>query len=107
LQPLYGYENFLPEASFPVIRTSENIEAVGALFFLFFSTLGFFFSRPLDYLVRYREQLGRDVEVQRFCGFKIDIVGCTKAIWPCPLSMAKRLLLPLKADFCTHDGSVS
>ena len=45
---LMGYENFLPEASFPVIPTRENGEAAGALFFfLFFSALGFFFSRPL------------------------------------------------------------
>jgi len=42
-----GYENFLPEASFPVIRASVNGEAAGALFFLFFSALGFFFSRLL------------------------------------------------------------
>jgi hypothetical protein len=42
-----GYENFLPEASFPVIRASVKGEAVGALFFLFFSALGFFFSRLL------------------------------------------------------------
>ena len=40
-----GYENFLPEASLPV--TSVNGDAAGALFFLFFSTLGFFFSRLL------------------------------------------------------------
>ena len=41
-----GYENFLPEASLPV--TSVNGEAAGALFFfLFFSALGFFFSRLL------------------------------------------------------------
>ena len=38
-----GYENFLPEASFPVIRTSVNGEAAGVLFFfLFFSAFGFF-----------------------------------------------------------------
>jgi hypothetical protein len=42
-----GYENFLPEASFPVIRVSVNGEAAGAPFFLFFSALGFFFSRLL------------------------------------------------------------
>ena len=35
----------MPEASFPVIRTSVNGEAAGALFFLFFSAFGFFFSR--------------------------------------------------------------
>ena len=40
-----GYENFLPEASLPV--TSVNGDAAGALFFLFFSALGFFFSRLL------------------------------------------------------------
>ena len=42
-----GYENFLPEAYFPVIRASVNGEAARALFFLFFSALGFFFSRLL------------------------------------------------------------
>jgi len=41
-----GYENFLPEASLPV--TCVNGDAAGALFFfLFFSALGFFFSRLL------------------------------------------------------------
>jgi len=40
-----GYENFLREAPLPV--TSVNGEAAGALFFLFFSALGFFFSRLL------------------------------------------------------------
>jgi len=29
-----GYENFLPEASFPVIRASVNGEAAGATFLL-------------------------------------------------------------------------
>jgi hypothetical protein len=41
------YAIFLPEASFPVIRASVNGETAGALFFLFFSAFGFFFSRLL------------------------------------------------------------
>jgi len=42
-----SYENFLPLASFPVIRTGVNGEAAGASFFLFLSAFGFFFSRLL------------------------------------------------------------
>ena len=42
-----SYENFLPEASFPIIRTRSNANGTGALFFLFFSAFGFFFSRLL------------------------------------------------------------
>jgi hypothetical protein len=42
-----SYENFLPEASFPIIRTRSNANGIGALFFLFFSAFGFFFSRLL------------------------------------------------------------
>jgi hypothetical protein len=41
------YENFLPEGSFPIIRTRSNTDGTGALFFLFFSAFGFFFSRLL------------------------------------------------------------
>jgi hypothetical protein len=37
----------LPEASFPIIRTRSNANGTGALFFLFFSAFGFFFSRLL------------------------------------------------------------
>ena len=42
-----SYENFLPEASFPIIRTRSNSDGTEALFFLFFSAFGFFFSRLL------------------------------------------------------------
>ena len=44
---LPDYQNFLREASFPIIRTRSNAEGTGALFFLFFSAFGFFFSRLL------------------------------------------------------------
>jgi hypothetical protein len=40
--PLPDYENFLREASFPIIRTRSNADGTGALFFLFFSAFGFF-----------------------------------------------------------------
>ncbi len=42
-----SYESFLPELSFPIIRRRSNANATGALFFLFFSAFGFFFSRLL------------------------------------------------------------
>ena len=42
-----SYENFWPEASFPIIRTRSNANGTEALFFLFFSAFGFFFSRLL------------------------------------------------------------
>jgi hypothetical protein len=41
------YDNFPPRGSFPVSRTGVNGEATGALFFLFLSAFGFFFSRLL------------------------------------------------------------
>jgi hypothetical protein len=44
------YENFLPTPPwtvFPVSRAELNGEASGALFFLFLSAFGFFFSRLL------------------------------------------------------------
>jgi hypothetical protein len=43
---LPDYQNFLREASFPIIRT-PNADGTGAAFFLFFSAFGFFFSRLL------------------------------------------------------------
>jgi hypothetical protein len=42
-----SYENFLPEMSFSIIRTRSNTDGTGALFLLFFSAFGFFFSRLL------------------------------------------------------------
>ena len=42
-----SYENFLPEAPFPTVRTRSNTDGTGGLFFLFFSAFGFFFSRLL------------------------------------------------------------
>jgi hypothetical protein len=42
-----NYENFLPAALFPVSRAGVNGETAGALFFLFLSAFGFFFSRLL------------------------------------------------------------
>ena len=42
-----SYENYLPETSFPIVRTRSNTDGTGALFFLFFSAFGFFFSRLL------------------------------------------------------------
>ncbi|MGD0024104.1 MAG: hypothetical protein ABSC37_05660 [Xanthobacteraceae bacterium] len=41
------YENFLPLAPFPVSRADMGGDAAGALFFLFLSAFGFFFSRLL------------------------------------------------------------
>ena len=41
------YQYFLPEPSFPVIRTGVNGEGTDAPFCLFFSAFGFFFSRLL------------------------------------------------------------
>ena len=43
---LPDYQNFLREASFPIIPT-PNADGTGAAFFLFFSAFGFFFSRLL------------------------------------------------------------
>ena len=37
----------MSEVSFPIIRTRSNTDVTGALFFLFFSAFGFFFSRLL------------------------------------------------------------
>jgi hypothetical protein len=44
-----SYENFLSEASFPIIRTRSNANGTEALLFLFLflSAFGFFFSRLL------------------------------------------------------------
>jgi hypothetical protein len=42
-----NYENLLPAALFSVSRPGVNGETAGALFFLFLSAFGFFFSRLL------------------------------------------------------------